>query len=480
LINSSSDNPNELHSETIEFKSNSPSIEPPQQPLEHVDDISRDIDLLKTALNLPVEAHSQSEVTAIVGTTGTMSGCETDAAVKHCQWNENPATIESSDEDLDVTAELDALLASLQLATPQPPIVATDWDDNFISDILAKISTTETVTDTQELVKELNAARQQLTIACTELQFLHQRNQVQVDRIDANTMQVKQLNFCTQQLAQHSKERVETAREMLVSLEQIRTEIVTNLDKFGGYQQISGMLVQLEAARNASVVAHERVTTEQEAFYDSLQAIHTQLAARSHESEQKLYRYRELIQNLYQTISTDRFRFAGMSVDLSTKLNDLNVLNAQTTTMHEQIVEKSQNIQSKIARIEQAFVELSQSVQSEKEQFYALTVETIEKADAIGVQLLQVVQKSNSDRVKISEIEADIATMRQHASQEVERQLTNYKLHGRELISLSNEFQTDRKKQLATLRKLSTWLWILSVAVGIILLLSIRTLIIIK
>jgi hypothetical protein len=94
--------------------------------------------------------------------------------------------------------------------------------------------------------------------------------------------------------------------------------------------------------------------------------------------------------------------------------------------------------------------------------------------------LLQVVQKSNSDRVKISEIEADIATMRQHASQEVERQLTNYKLHGRELISLSNEFQADRKKQLATLRKLSTWLWILSVAVGIILLLSIRTLIIIK
>jgi hypothetical protein len=478
LINSSSDNRDDLHSEILEFESpNSRSIDPPPPSLDPTD-ISQDLDLLPTSRNLAVDGRSQSTVTAIFDETSDRASGEATASTKQNPGHEHLETIESLEENLEIAAELDALLASLQRAAPQAPKLTA----NSLSGILTHISTTEPVTHTQQLLQELNAARRQLKIACTELQILHQRNQVQVDLVDAKTLQVKQLKFRTQQLAQHSKDRFETAREMLGSLAQIRTEIVTNLNKFGGYEEIAGMIAQLEAARYALVIAHdslkeklrERATTGQGAVYDSLQAIQSQVTARSHESEQKLARYHELIHSLSQTISTDRLRVAGMSVELSTKLNDLNSLSAQITTMHEQIVEKSQTLQSKIDQIDRAFVELSKSVRAEKDQFYALTVETIEKADTIGSQLVQLIQQINSDRVKIAEIEADVAAMRQNTSQAAERQLANFELHDRELILLANNFQTERKKQLLTASKLTTWLWILSGAVGILAILSLR------
>jgi chromosome segregation ATPase len=448
LINSSSDNLDDLQSEILEFESNSKSIDPTQQPLEQ--------NLLTTSL-APAPVREQASI----------------VTVSHKQ-HEQLATIEFADENLEIEAELDALLASLQITTPQSPKFATDFDASSISGILTKISTTEPVTHTQQLLQELNAAREQLTISCTELKILHQRNQVQVDLIDANTLQVRQLKYRTQKLAQHTKDRVETARGMLGSLAQIHTEIVTNLNKFGGYEEIATLTSQLEAARYALVIAHDRVTTGQEAFYDSLQAIQAQVETRSHESEQKLQQYQELIHRLSQTISTDRLRVAGMNVELSSKLNDLNVLSAEITNMHAQIVEKSQTLQSKIAQIDRAFGELSKSVREEKEQFYALTVETIEKADTIGSQLAQLIQQIGSDRDKISEVVTDIATMRQAASQATERQLTNFEQHDRELILLAQNFQADRKKQLVTVRKLSIWLWILSVAVGLLAFLSLR------
>lgn len=481
MINSSSDDRDDLHSEILEFESNARSSEPPEQIRERTD-ISKDLDLLTISLNLPVDERADREVTTSFDETSRRSGVAATALTKPNPGNENLATLHAAEENLEIEAELDALLASLHTTTPLPPKLTTNCDASSISGILTQISTTEPVTHTQQLLHELNLARQQLKIAGTQLQILHQRNQVQVDLVDANTLQVKQLKFRTQQLAQHSKDRIEAARNMLGSLEQIRTEIVANLNKFGSYEEIAGMLAQIEAARYALVIAHdslkktlrERVTTEQAALYESLQAIQAQVDARSRESEQKLDRYHESIQSLAQTISTDRLRVAGMSVELSTKLNDLNVLSTQITTMHAQIVEKSQTLQSKIPQIERAFGELSQSVREEKEQFYAITVETIEKADTIGSQLVQLIQQINSDRVKISEIEAEVASMRQHASQAAERQLATSELQDRELISLANNFQVDRKKQLLTLKKLTIWLWILSVTVGIMAILSLR------
>jgi chromosome segregation ATPase len=381
---------------------------------------------------------------------------------------------------LDVKAELDSLWVSWQLNNPNQLNPELTDELGSVSSILATIATTETITHTQQLLQELNSSREQLTSAQNQLQVLDRRNQDRVAAVDLSILQAKQLKFRTQQLAQTSKNRVEKVREMLESISQIRTEIVTSLDKFGGYAEIHSMLAQLETTRHALVIAHDRATTGQEAFYDSLHEIQQQVIARSDDSEHKIHQYHDTIQSLSQTISIDRLQIAGMSVDLGAKLTDLHGLSAQITTIHAQVVEKSQTLQTKIAEIDRGFAALSQSVQTEKEQFYALTVESIEKTDAIGSQLAQILQQSSEDRDSISALKTEIASMRYTTRKETAQKLNNLNLHYQELTSTWTDFQARYKDRAVAIKKLSRWLWILSFAVGGMFILLVRMLISLK
>jgi predicted nucleic acid-binding Zn-ribbon protein len=376
--------------------------------------------------------------------------------------------------EMDLETELDALLIALQLATPHPPNIDLVAKANSIDGILTSISTTAPVTHTQQLLQELNTTRSQLNAACTQLEILHQRNQVQVDRVDAHVRQAQQIKFSTQQLAQHSYERVEKVQQMLGSLEQIRTEIVTNLDKFGSYEEIRSMLAQLETTRYALVVAHERVTIGQQAFYDSLHAIQQQVATTSSDSENKFRQYHQSIENLSQTIATDRLKIAGMSVELSTKLHNLHALDAQITNIHSRVVETSQALELRLTEVERRFSRLSQSVSQEQQQFYELTVQTIEKAESVRSQFADISKQIEDDRYSISALQSEIESVKHDTQQQIALQLDNFNLRQDELILLCNNLQSLHKDRLAIATKFSRWLWILSFAVGIIFILLVR------
>jgi uncharacterized phage infection (PIP) family protein YhgE len=286
---------------------------------------------------------------------------------------------------LDVSAELDLLLGAL-LVTPQPPPLAPPVATNSITNIQSRISTVAPVTHTQQLLQELNDARQQLTAAQTLLQLLNRRNQAQIDRVDAHTQEVKQIKFHTQQLALYSKSQAQIVRESIDAFERIRTQI-----------------------------------------------------------------------------EIDRLQI----VELSAKLDRIDGLDNRLTTMHDRVVEKSQTLQSKIFQIERGFGELSQSIQSEKEQFYALTVETIEKADLLRSQLTLIANQIEDDRATISQLRADIASIHQSTPAQIDRQLDSaLAIRDRELLAICHDLQARHHQGVATVKKLSSWLWILSIAVG--------------
>jgi hypothetical protein len=382
-----------------------------------------------------------------------------------------PSIVPENGENLDVKAELDSLLKSLQFAIPHPPKVESIDESSSISGLLATLTKTETVTQAQQLLQELSTTREQLTKARIELQLLHQGDR---DRLDNSVLQIKQLKFRTQQLAQHSKNQIEKVREMLDRIEIVRTEIVVNLDKFGGYDEIHSMLTQLETTRYALVLAHDRVTTGQEAFYDSLRVIQDRVAERSQESELKLHQYQESIQSLAQTISSDRLQIAAMSVELSSKLKDLHELNAEIAIMHPQILATSQILQSKIVEIDRGFIDLSQSVQQEKEQFYELTVEAIEKANFVQLHLADISKQINNNRDSNFLLKAEVLSECSNLRQETSQKLNDLELRYQELISMWSDLQSHQKDRYFTSKKLTTWLWVLSFFVGAILVLSIR------
>ncbi len=321
--------------------------------------------------------------------------------------NQEASNIPTTDENLDVKAELESLLISLQLAqTPSPPQLAM--------------------------------------------------------------------------IAEASQSRFDKAEQMLGAIAQIHAEIATNLAKFGGQAEIRTMLAQLETTRHSLVIAHDRATTGQEAFYDSLREIESAVANRSAASEQKLGAYQAAIDSISESIAADRLQITSMSVDLSTKLTDLHNLNTQVAATHTEMFATAQTMQSRIVAIDRGFVELVASVQTEKEQFYELTVETIEKADAIKSQLANISNQISADRESIAALKAEIAAVKNVVRQETEHKLNNLDSRYHQLISMWDDFQVRQKNRGANSHHFTRWLWLLSIAVICIFVMLIRVLMIIK
>lgn len=221
------------------------------------------------------------------------------------------------------------------------------------------------------------------------------------------------------------------------------------------------------------LAGNSRSIVQQQAVYESLQVIQAQVVAQGEESAQKLRQYQESIQSFSQIIASDRLQMARMSGEMSVKLNNFHALNAQFTTMHAQMVETSQTLQSKVTQIDRLFA-ASQSVRAEQEQFAALTAETIAKADLMQSQLAAIVQQIGGNHQSIAALKAEVESLRKTVRQEAQQKLINFDLRDRELISLYTNLQAHQKIQMATAKKFSIWLSILSGVVGATLLLLIR------
>jgi chromosome segregation ATPase len=378
--------------------------------------------------------------------------------------------IPATETTFDLTAELDSLLESLRLVTPHPPDLAITAASNPKSGNLVAIAANESINYPQ-LRQDLITVSEQISTARAQLQSVHQRNQAQVDAVDASVLQVNKIKVRIKQLARYNKYQVEKIQDTIGIIDRIRTEIATGLEEFGGYAEVAAMLTELKTIRAESIAAQERLKDGQESFYESLRAIQAQVVTQNHESVEKLRQYHELIQDLSQTTSADRLQIAGMSADLNVNLNQVQDLNLQIVEMHAQVTDKSHALQLQMAEINRGFTELSQSLHQDKEQFYELTAETIDRTDALRLQFADMSNQISGDRETIAYLQAELESVSQTADRETEQQLDYFDLQLQELI---DKYEHQQKIQSSKSRKFSSWLWGLSIAVGVISVLLIR------
>ncbi len=401
------------------------------------------------------------------------------------------AEIDSTGEIVNVTAELDLLIETLDRAHPHPPQLNKPVDENdrdrerrqqeshSISETLAEIAATELNTDTL-LYRELTNIHQQIATARQELQTLHQRNQSQVEAIDAHADRIDRLKVRTQQLAYYTKNRVGKIQELITTVDAIRSEIVAGLEKFGGYREIRSLLTELETSRAALVLAHDRLSTGQETFYESLRAIEQRVTSHSNDAVDRLHRYQESIESLSETIAIDRGQMAEMSGELSLKYAQIQEQSDRINQMHAQVTEKSQVIHRRVAQIDRGFTELTESVRLEKDQFYELTAETIDRTTAIRSQFSNIDREFSLDREAIAALQSELATLRESVDRANERQLDYFDVQFYELLADWNEISGNRQERSSDRRKILTWLWILTVAIGLTLAFSIYILLHLK
>jgi chromosome segregation ATPase len=390
-----------------------------------------------------------------------------------------PSIVPSTDPNFDLSSELDSLLKSIGQSTPHPPDfavadaeISSQLVGNPTAETLVAIAAKESINYPQ-LHQDLITVAEQISTARSQLQSVHQRNQAQVDAVDANVLQVSKIKVRIKQLARYTKHQVEKAHETIEILDRIRTEIVTGLESFGGYTEIATMLTELETIRAEAIAAQEQLKNGQDSFYTSLQEIKTQIATQQNESAAKLHQYHELIQELSQTAVAERLQITDLSTNLSVNLRQVQDLNLQIADMHAQVTDKSHAIQLRIVEIDRGFAELTQSLRQDKEQFYELTAETIDRTDALRLQFADINNQIRIDREAIADLQAELESVSQTTDRGTEQQLDYFDLQLQELI---DKYEYQQRAQSSQARIFSRWLWGLSLGIGVIFVLLVRLL----
>lgn len=347
------------------------------------------------------------------------------------------------EEHWDIDRELRALLEGIGSATPE--------NSHTIN------------AESQNLAQSLTAAKNELT----DIQRSHQ---VQVQAIERGVNQSQQLQQRTEQLAKYSKLQVRQMQEMLQSFDDIRQTIVQSLDNFGHYEQLEPMLQKILAADLSLCQANENLQAYQSGLYESLQAIQKQVEKRSNTAEQNLLQGQVEFEQLLETVRADRERTIALQTLVTQNSQEAQQLHTSLLGLQKGLSENSDQLQ-------QNFMELAESVQHEKQQFYQLTADTINKTDAMRSQFAEMAKQVSKDWEAIQTLQFKFEDLRANVDGEGKQQVSQLHQRYEELVST----WSDVKKKQVNIEKFQqrqqTWIKILSGGLVITILLLIGTLV---
>ncbi len=348
----------------------------------------------------------------------------------------------------------------LEPATPQKvetetPVVEERWDIDKELRSLLEMAGNSCSPNHQELTVESQQLTQSIASVKSELADLQRSNQEQFQSIERGVNKSEQLQQRTEQLAKYSKLQVRQMQEMLQSFDSVRQSIIAALDKFGDYQQLEPMLQKILAAELSLCQAHEKLQLHQADLYDSLQSIHKQVELRSSTAEQNLLQGQAEFERLLETIRADRERTIDLQNLVTQNFQESQQLHVSLTSLQKGLSGNSEQLQ-------QDFTALAESVQHEKQQFYQLTADTINKTDAMRSQFAEIAKQVSKDWESIQSLQFRVDDLRDYFDTEGKQPVSQLNQRYDELVSS----WSDIKKKNVTIEKLQqsqqTWLRILS------------------
>jgi hypothetical protein len=362
-----------------------------------------------------------------------------------------------------------------QIATPQvakdvPAVLAEHWDiDQELKSLLEMAGNSNApvaAADHQHLQVESQQLVQSIAVVKSELTAIQHSNQAQFQAIEHSIHQSKQLQQRTEQLAKYSKLQVRQMQEMLHSFEGIRQGIVAALDKFGNYQQLEPMLQKILAVDLSLRQADENLQIHQAGLYESLQSIQKQVENRSSTAEQNLLQGQAEFEQLLETTRADRERTITLQTLVTQNLQEAQQLHTSLAGMQKGFSANSEHLR-------QNFAALADSVQHEKQQFYQITADTINKNDAMRSQFAEMAKQVTKDWEAIQSLQFRLEDLRGYFDTDGKQQISQIHQHYNELVSSWN----DLKKKQTSLEKFQqgqqNWLRILSGALVVTVLLLI-------
>ncbi len=348
----------------------------------------------------------------------------------------------------------------LEQIAPQPAVtdksvvVEERWDlDQELRSLLEMASSSGV--EHQELALESQQLIKSIAVVKSELTNIQRSNQTQFTAIEHHVNQSQQLQQRTEQLAKYSKLQVRQMQEMLQSFDGVRKSIVAALDRFGNYQQLEPMLQQILAADLSLRQANEKLQAHQSDLYESLQSIQRQVESRSSTAEQNLLQGQAELESLLEIIRADRERTIALQTLVTQNFQESQQLHSSLTGLQKGLAENSEHLQ-------QNFSALADSVQHEKQQFYQLTADTINKTDAMRSQFAEMAKQVTKDWEAIQSLQFKVEDLRDYFDREGKQPISQLHQRYDELVATWSDL---KKKQVSiekSQRNQQTWLQVLS------------------
>ncbi len=326
-------------------------------------------------------------------------------------------------EQVDVDEEISSLFA---LVDPSPSNGTEPPSTNLVHD--------------PKILQKMAAAQQLLT-------DVHFENQLRAAAIEENVVRVQELRHRSEKLAKFSKQQVQQAQQVLKSFEQIRQEIITALDGFGGYQQVQALLQQMGQADASLRQAQQELLTHQTDLYASLRQIQQQVEDRNDDAANLLQQHQSDLKVLLSEAEIDRQHSISTS-DGSGQLQP----SAELHDQYEQLASKAHLI--KVAKRVNKNSETIKILQSEI-------------AESHPLKVAKRVNK-NSETIKI--LQSEITELHTSLNQGIRQDVSNLNSLYGEMTSTWSE--TRRKQGTVDQRQRLFQNWLITLSVAIVVLLG--------
>jgi hypothetical protein len=178
-----------------------------------------------------------------------------------------------------------------------------------------------------QLLLEITAAQQLLA-------DIHQENQDTAAAIAADVVRVQELRHRSEKLAKFNKKQVQQVQTVLTSFEQVRQEISTALQQFGGQEQLQSLLQQINQSDESLRQAHHQLISHQTDLHASLQEMQQQVDERSVNAANFIQQHKSDLHSLLSEIQIERQQSKSLQSSVSEQLK-------LATELHSQVSEKT-------------------------------------------------------------------------------------------------------------------------------------------
>jgi hypothetical protein len=253
----------------------------------------------------------------------------------------------------------------------------------------------------------------------------------------------------TEQLTLHSKRQLDRAKELTTSFEELRRQISAGLELSNSYGQLKSLIDRTKTTKSDIEAAHTTLISERQKFEVSLQQIEASPEFRGFD----------------RSISTDKLEMSELERQISLKTKDIerHLKNAETVMRERKLRQGSTSERNRLVQLERAFVHLEKTTKEDREQFFELTADSIEKSAQLESQLKLLAHRLARNEKAIAELETSIEVVRQIVDNEtIVSDSFSTSLDYKDLLADLEDLRASKRKIAHKLGRINMWLWILS------------------